>query len=44
MSKFWNIVEDPSYDEDGVITDDLDYDLEEDDWATAGIDVPEDEL
>jgi len=44
MSKsFWVVVEDPSYDEDGVMSDDMDYDLEEADWASEGINIPEEE-
>lgn len=39
MSKFWQVNEDPMYDEDGVLVDE-DY---EDDWSSAGIDVPEEE-
>jgi hypothetical protein len=34
MSKFWQVNEDPMYDDDGVLVD-------EDDWASAPIDVPE---
>ena len=36
MTKFWQLNEDPFYDDDGVLID-------EDDWATAPTSVPEDE-
>lgn len=34
MTKFWQVNEDPTYDDDGVMVD-------EDDWASAPIDVPD---